>query len=308
MYGYLRLFSCNGLLAEAERLVTAVEGNELSLEHGVTVDLETGTLVALHTTEAGCVGLVHSSEGDLVSGDLGHVGVADSDGHVGKGSRARVDETADLSVELSTLYLGVICLGNLLIDEKERCTGVGNGIRALGVLEELVTDSELGGIELPETGLGLDGNPGHLALELGSIDLAKLVHTCAIGVEVGGEDRHVEVAHNIVEEGLRRSLLGAIVDSVEVRESKTNKTIGVGVLNERLRNLVGQLNGLALNLDASDGDGVRTDCSSSTRAVTVADLPLSTLSLLEGSRLGGIEGSVAASSSVLNIQLGIVSD
>jgi len=67
------------LLAKAQRLVAAIESNKLRLEHCVAVDLEPSTLVTLNTSEAGRVGLVDRREGDLVTGDLSHVGVADGD-------------------------------------------------------------------------------------------------------------------------------------------------------------------------------------------------------------------------------------
>lgn len=285
------------LLAEAERLIAAVESNQLSLEHGVAIDLKTSTLVALDTTEAGGVSLVDGGEGDLVTGDLGHVGVADGDGHVGESGATWVDVTSDLGVELSALDLGVVGVGDLLIDEEQRCAGVSNGVGALGVLEHLITNGELGGGKLPEAGLSLDRDPCHLTLELGSIDLAELVHTGAIGVKISSENGHVEIVHDIVEESLLGSLLGTVVDSVKVGESKTDEAISVGVLDKRLRDGVGQLDGLALDLNTSDSDSVSTNGSGSTGAVTVADLPLSTLSLLESSRLGSIECSVLANRS-----------
>ena len=116
--GYLRLLYCR-LLAETERLVATIEGNELSLEHGVTVNLETGALVALNAAEAGRVCLVDSGKSDLVTRNLGHVGVTDSNRHIGKGSGARVDVTTNLSIELGALDLGVVGIGDLLVDEKE---------------------------------------------------------------------------------------------------------------------------------------------------------------------------------------------
>lgn len=204
---------CDGrLLAEAEGLVAAVEGNELRLEHGVAVDLETGALVTLDATEAGGVCLIDGGEGDLVTGDLGHVGVTDGNSHIGKLSAARVDVATDLSVELGALDLGVVGVGDVLVDEEERSSGVGNGLRGAGVLGDLAVDGELGRRELPEARGGVDGDPGHVADELGGVDLAELVDTGAIGVEIGSEDGHVQAAHHVVEEGLLGELLGSVVD------------------------------------------------------------------------------------------------
>jgi hypothetical protein len=270
----MRLLTSDGLLAKAKRLVTAIESNKLRPEHGITENLHTGTLVTLNTTEAGRVGIINGSESELVAGDFRHVAVANGDRHIGQSGGARVDETTNLVVELRALHLRIVCVGDLLVDEKERGAGIGNGIRALRVLENLITDSELGGGELPETGVSLDGDPSHLALEFGSIDLAELVDTGAIGIKVGGEDRQVKTAHDVVEECFCRGFLGAIVDCVELGECKTDETIGISVLDERLRNLVGKLDSLVLDLDASYSDNIRADDSSGTRAITVADLPL----------------------------------
>lgn len=181
----------NWLLAETKGLVTTVESNKLCLEHGVAVDLQTCTLVTLYTTEASGVCCIDSGESDLATGDLGHVRVTDCNTHVGKSGTARVDETTDLSVELSTLDLRVVCLGDLLVDEEERCTCVGNGVGSLRVLEKLIADSKFGRAKLPEASIGLDRNPCHVAFKLGGINLAELIHAGAIWVEIGSEDGHV---------------------------------------------------------------------------------------------------------------------
>lgn len=202
------------LLTESKGRVAAVESDELGLEHDVTVDLKTSALVALNTTKASCVGLINSGEGDLVARDLGHVAVTDGNSHVGKLGVAGVDETANLGIVLRAFNLGVVGIGNVLVDKEERGTGVGNGLGSSRVVNDLAVDAELGRGELPETGACVDRNPRHLALELGGIDLTELVNTGAIGVEVSSEDGKVKVAHDIVEESLLRGFLGAIVDSV----------------------------------------------------------------------------------------------
>ena len=298
MNGYLRSLHHTLLGGEAKGLVATVESDELGLEHCVSVDLETGTLVTLNTSKAGGVSLVDGGKGDRTARNLGHVVVTNSNGDVGESSTAGVDETTDLGVELGTLDLGVVGIGDLLINEKERCTGVGNGIRALGVLNHLVANSELGGGELPESSLSLDRNPGHLAGDLGSVDLSEVVAACTIGVEVGSEHGHVEIFHNVVEEGLRGCLLGAVVDSVEVGESKTDETVSVSVLNKRLGDRIGQLDDLVLDLNTSNGDSVRANDTSSTGAITIADFPLRTGNCLERSRLSGIKCGVLTDGSL----------
>ena len=281
--GGMRLFGSR-LLAEPEGLVTTVESNKLRPEHNVTVDLETRTLVSLDTTEAGRVCCINSREGDLATGNLGHV-IANGDTHIGQLSIAGVDETTDLGVKLSTLDLRVVCLGDLLVDEEERCTGVGNSVRTLRVLEKLVTDSKLGRWELPEARLGLDGYPCHWAFELCGINLAERIGAAAIWVEIGSEDRHVQVGHNVVEKCLCGSLLGAVIDSVELGEGKTDETVSVGILDEGLGDSTGKLDSLSFDLDASDGNGISANGTGGTGTISVADLPCRARSLLEGSGL-----------------------
>jgi hypothetical protein len=82
--------------------------------------------------------------------------------------------------------------------------------------------------------------------------------------------------------------------SVEAGERKTNKTVSVGILDERLRHLVCKLNGLALDLDTSNGDSVSANNTSSAGTITVADLPLRTGCGLESGRLGRVKSSVLA--------------
>lgn len=290
----LALSSDRWLLTESKRLVAAVECDELSLEHYVTVNLEASALIALDTPEAGRVGLVDWGECDLVTRDLGHVVVTDGDRHVGKGRVARIDETTNLSIELCTLDLGVVCLGNGLIDEKKRGTRVGDGLRSTWVAQDFVTNRELGRRELPETGGGVDRNPSHLALEFAGVDLAKLVHASAIGVKVGSENGQVEVRHDVVEEGLLGCLLGAIVDRVQLGESKTDETVSVGVLDERLRNRIGKFNGLVRNGDTADSHCVSANNASSARTVAVRNLPLCTSHRLEGGGLLRVINTVAS--------------
>jgi hypothetical protein len=200
------------LSAETQRLVSAVEGNKLRLEQGITIDLKSSTAVTLHTTEAGRVRLVDSRERDLATGDGSHVCGADGDGHVGEGSTAGVDKSTDLGIVLRALDLGIVRLGDVLVDEKKRSSGIGNrlGTSCVGHLD--AADSELGGIELPETRGCIDGDPGHVTNKLGRVDFAELVHARAIRIEVGGEDGEIEVGHYVVEEGLLGGLLDAIVD------------------------------------------------------------------------------------------------
>jgi hypothetical protein len=252
------------LLPKAKTLVPSVESNKLCLEHRIPKDLKPRTLISLHATKASRIRLIHSRKRDLVSRNLGHVRVADRNGEIRQYSRARVDEATDLRIVLRALDLRVVCLGDLLVDEQKRSACVGNGVGCSEVLEDLVANGKFRRRELPESSLGFDGDPDHFALEFGSVDFAELVDTGAIGVEVGGEDGQVEAAHDVVEEGFGGRLLGAIVDGVEVGKGKADEAVGVGVLNEGLGDVVGELDGLIVDRYAANGYFVGTDntCSS----------------------------------------------
>lgn len=89
---------------------------------------------------------------------------------------------------------------------------------------------------------------------------------------------------------------------VELGEGKADKAISVGILNKRLGDLVGELNGLVLDRDTSNGNGVCAHDTSGARTVAVANFPLSTVHLLERSRLGRIKSSVLTNE--LRVKLG----
>jgi hypothetical protein len=71
--------------------------------------------------------------------------------------------------------------------------------------------------------------------------------------------------------------------SVEAGESKTDETVSVGILYERLRDLVGKFDGLVLDCNTSNSDSISTDSTSSTGAIAVTDFELGTIGLFEGS-------------------------
>lgn len=105
-----------------QRLVLPVEDNVLSPEHDITVDLEIGTAVGLHTTEA-CV-CVDLGEGDGVTGDHGGVGRTHCYAEVGQLGVAGVGEAAYLGVVGCALDFCVVGVGDLRVDEEEGGTGV----------------------------------------------------------------------------------------------------------------------------------------------------------------------------------------
>ena len=85
MYRYLS--SLHTLLGgEAKGLVAAVESDELRLEHCVSKDLKTGTLVTLNTSKAGGVSLIDGGKGDRTARNLGHVVVTNGNRDVGESS------------------------------------------------------------------------------------------------------------------------------------------------------------------------------------------------------------------------------
>lgn len=93
----------------------------------------------------------------------------------------------------------------------------------------------------------------------------------------------------VVEEGLL--LVGA--DSVDGAESKAEKTAGLGVPGELVRDLLGRFNSLVLDSEATDGNGVKIDVAAAAALVTVGDVPSSTGDLLGGGTLGDIVQGLA---------------
>lgn len=109
---------------KADRLVAAVEDDELRAEHDVAVDLQVGARVALYAAETRLVLRVDGRERHGVARHVGHVRVADGDAKVGKLRAAWVREAAGLLVQASALDLGVVLAGDVVVDEEQRGAGV----------------------------------------------------------------------------------------------------------------------------------------------------------------------------------------
>lgn len=163
-----------------------------------------------------------------------------------------------------------------------------DGRRAVGVGYLLVANLNGRRADLPETSARVNRNAGELASELGLVDTAKEIGTGRIVSQVDRENRHRQLWHDRVEEGgLLRGL-----DSVQLGEGETNKTIVVGVLDEGLGEGGSKFDGLASGGCAANVDCVFADNASSAGAVTVRDLPSCALQHLERLGLGCVECGV----------------
>lgn len=107
----------------------------------------------------------------------------------------------------------------------------------------------------------------------------------SVVLQVSREDRAVQGALGIVEEGV---LLSGR-DRVDVAEGEPNQAVGVTILSEGGRNLLGSFDSLRGNSQTSDRDLVLVDIAAGGAAVAVLDVPGSARDLL---------GSAAARSRV----------
>lgn len=224
--------------SETQRVVAAVEGNELGLEHDVTVDLEVG-VDGLDTSEAGGTGLVNWSKVDVLALDGSHVST-NINHHIWQSSRAGERNTSNLGIIGRTLNTTVVGADNLGVHQHKGGSGVSNGLSTWSS-HHLSTDRHgTSGAELPETVGGVDCSPLHGTVELGGVNVTELVSTGCSWAEIGGEDRGLEVRGCVVEEGL----LLLRLHGVELGEGESDKSVGLSVLCERLGNGGGELDGL----------------------------------------------------------------
>lgn len=165
-----------------------------------------------------------------------------------------------------------------------------DGIVGSGVVDHLAVNHERLGRELPESLAGIHSSVSQLALELGVIDGAEFVGAGGVVGQVGSEDGLVEVGHDVIEEGL----LLLWLDGVDLAKGKTHESISVGVLDERLGNSGGHLNGLLGDSSATNVNGVKANVAGGTATIAVGDEETGTIHGLEGSAFGGIESSMAA--------------
>lgn len=227
---------------------------------------------------------------DIGSLDAGHVGTANIKHEIRQRGVAVNGDTTGLRVVLRRGDLAVVALDDGGVGDDEGGAGVGDGL-AGGVarLRLAGADGELGGRELPEALGGVDGDPGHGAVELGGVDVAELVRARGGLAQVGGEHGLRERGHDVVEEGLL--LLG--LDRVELAEGETDQTVVVAVLDEGLRHRGGHLDGLRGRGGTADVDRVGAHVAGRAGAVTVRDGPGGALDHLERRGLRRVVQGVA---------------
>ena len=136
-------------------VVLDVEDGKLRFEENVSVDLEIRALVTLHRPDAS-IGLGSSTVDGLEVKkaliDGGHICIPQGDLEVLQLRVTREGEETLGLVELSTLDLTVVSLRDVVINEKQCCSGVGNRRVTGGILLYLaITNLELVGRNLPET-------------------------------------------------------------------------------------------------------------------------------------------------------------
>jgi len=120
------------LLRQAEGEVSKVEDGKVLLEQDGAVDLDALPLVALHAAEAGV--LADASILDVGAVEMGDEAIV-SDRHAERRDVgvARVDVAASRSVHGRAFDLGVVSLGDVVVDHHEGGAGVGNGGAGAGV-------------------------------------------------------------------------------------------------------------------------------------------------------------------------------
>ena len=144
---------------------------------------------------------------------------------------------------------GVVGFEEDVVDEKERGAGVGDGGIGLGVGDGGVgADGEGFGGELPVALGRVDAGHFHFADELGGVDGAELVGAYGLVSEVGGEEGGFQGGGDVAEEGVL--LCGR--DGVALHEAEAHQAVRVGVLHERLGDLIRELDGLLGNGGAAD--------------------------------------------------------
>lgn len=153
-----------------------------------------------------------------------------------------------------------------VVDEHERGPRVRDG--GAGVLVPLhgaIADGVALRGELPETLRRVDGDVVDLTVELRRVDAAELVGADSGVAQVSREDGLREAGLDVVEEGF----LGGGLDGVDGAEAEANEAVGVDVLDEAVGDVGGELDGLLLDLCASNVDGVEANGPLRLRRVAV---------------------------------------
>lgn len=201
------------LLSPTNLLVTTIENNKSSLKGDITEDVDANIFARLNTTEAGGRTVLDRSIVDVRAGN-GDSNTTNGKAEVGQRSRAAEDVSTVSRTVLSSADLGIVCGVDAGREEEEGGAGISNTIDGASV-----DGSRANGVarssEVPETLRRVHGSVSDLASVGCAIDVAKVVSTRLLVLEIGSEDRVAEGRLGVVEEGL---LLGGL-DSVDRTEA-----------------------------------------------------------------------------------------
>ena len=242
-----------------------IKDDKLRLEEDVTKDGLPDAIIALETTETAstlrsrCVVQVTTRDDRRVAFDL--------KGEIGKGGGA-VENVSTVGLAVGgSRDLTVVGGDDVVGEEKERSSGVGNGGDALSDGGS-GADGVPAGCKPPETLRVVDGGVGNVTGVLARINVAKVVTTRLALLQVGGEERRVEAGLGVGEESLL--LVGG--DGVDGAKGQAQEAIAL-VLSEFRADGFGQFDGLAGDGCTADIDNVRVYIATSWAAISVANVP-----------------------------------
>lgn len=262
--------------SHSDGVVATVERDELRLEHNVTIDLQAGCN-GLETTEARSTSGIDRGEVDIITPDSSHVHSTNIDLEIRQLCVAREGNTSDSLVVDCSSDLAVVGIDNSGVGQHEGGSGVSDGLATRNCHSRSRTDLELGGGELPEAVGGVDRSPGEGAVELSGVDVSELVGADGGLSKIGGEDWHGEAGLCVVEEGLLLDWF----DGVELGESETDESVGLGILDEGRGDGGCELNGLTGHSCSTNVNSVSANIASCSRSITVRDGERGTLNELE---------------------------
>lgn len=263
-------------------MVLIVKDNKGSLEGNVAVDGEANARVALKTTEAASVGVV----GRTVVHELGvdsDLVVTDTIVEVGNILTALVGDVAtNVAVLLGRANVGPVVVDNGVGQQQERGASVGNTIDR-GADKAVVADLVAGRVEAPVPG-GVGGSVDDFTLVLRVVNVAKVVGSSRLVVQVGSEQLLVELGLDVAEP--RLLLVGS--DGVDAVGSKAEQTRSLlGALGKLIRYMLGVLDRLLVDSQAANRHLVKVHVSAAVALVSVANAPAGTLQLARAGRLVG---------------------
>ena len=165
------------------RAVT-VENNELALEEDIAEDGEADTRVGLDPAEASGAGAIGGGVVDVRAGDGGLV-AANGEADVRKSGAAGVSVAALLLVILSAVDTAVVVRDDIIVDEEESGSGVGDGVAdsaSIGVADSVAVSGEA-----PEALAVVHVNIRDVASVGGVVDGAEGVSARLALLEIGSE-------------------------------------------------------------------------------------------------------------------------